>query len=92
MAKLDALADGLHEKTGYPKTHIKQILTHFGDELINVLKKEGEVKIWGVGTISVKMRGARAYHNPQTGEKVDRPDTPIIRFKVAPSLKKSIKA
>ena len=55
------------------------------------LKKEGKVRLDGLGTFIVVDRKARTGVNPQTKAKIKIPATKAPRFRAAQALKDSVK-
>jgi DNA-binding protein HU-beta len=54
-------------------------------------KKEGQVRISGLGTFKVVQRQARNGINPQTKKKIKIPATKVPRFSAAKALKEAVK-
>ena len=55
------------------------------------LKKEGKVRLDGLGTFVVAERKARTGFNPRTKAKIKIPATKAPRFRAAQALKDSVK-
>lgn len=54
------------------------------------IKKNGRFSFPGFGTFTVRARAARKGRNPQTGETIKIKASKSIKFKAAPSLKRSL--
>ena len=59
----------------------------FASELAATLKKEGAVRVTGVGVFTVRTLKARQGRNPRTGEAVEIPTRRRIAFKASKYLK-----
>lgn len=86
-----AIADIIHEKMGGTKTSAEQALDAVLSEMINTLKKGGEVSIAGLGIFSTKARAARTARNPKTGESIQVKATTVPKFRAAKALKDAVK-
>jgi len=73
----------------------KKVATAMLDSLVKtlqeVLKKEGKIRIDGLGTFVVAERKARIGVNPQTKAKIKIPATKAPRFRAAKALKDAVK-
>jgi nucleoid DNA-binding protein len=80
----------LHDRTGYPKTELEEIV----EETFAVIKKavlaEGKVKLSGFGNFEIRYRKPRRGRNPQTGEGMMIAGRRSLVFKPSPALKKSV--
>lgn len=59
-------------------------------EIVSALKKEGEVRLSGVGIFRVKQYPARKARNPRTGETVEVPARRKIRFSVSKKFTEAV--
>jgi integration host factor subunit alpha len=84
------IVEYLHDKMGYPKTELEEIV----DETFAIVKKvvlaEGKVKLSGFGNFEVRYRKSRRGRNPQTGERMMIAGRRSLVFKPSPALKKSV--
>ena len=61
------------------------------EEIMNTLKEDGVVDIYGFGKFSLSERAARMGLNPSTGEKIEIPASKAVKFKASKSLKDAVK-
>lgn len=80
MSRRD-LVNRIAVTTGYPKTHIDQVLVRFLDELVADLAEEGRVELRGFGAFRSVELSARVGRNPRTGEPVNIPASRHVRFR-----------
>ena len=59
------------------------LVNTFVKNVMNGVKKEGEVRIMGFGTFKKSKRNARTGVNPATGEKIKIPAMNVVTFKAA---------
>lgn len=85
-----AFIDNLAENMGTTKKVAGEAYHAFLATLTEAVANEGEVRLTGVGTFSVKDVDARTARNPKTGEAVEVPAKKKVLFKVSSSLKKFV--
>lgn len=89
MTKQD-IVNYLHDKMGYPKTELEEIV----EETFTIIKKsvlaDGKVKLSGFGNFEVRYRKPRRGRNPQTGQDMMIAGRRSLVFKPSPTLKKSV--
>lgn len=89
MTKQD-IVNYLHDKMGYPKTELEDIV----EETFTIIKKsvlaDGKVKLSGFGNFEVRYRKPRRGRNPQTGQDMMIAGRRSLVFKPSPALKKSV--
>ena len=89
MTKHD-IVEYLHEKVGFPRTELEEIV----EETFAIIKRtvlgEGKVKLTGFGNFEVRYRKPRRGRNPQTGEGMMIAGRKSLVFKPSPALKKSV--
>ncbi len=90
MNKAD-LANSVHEKLGGTKVQAEEVVETIINEIVNTLKKGGEVSIAGLGIFSTKQRAARTARNPRTGASVSVPAMRVPKFRAAKALKDAVK-
>lgn len=78
-------------KKGYTQKDCHQVLTDFIGTLEDILKEGNGVTFRGFGNFDVKTRSARSGTNPATGEKIDIPETKVIRFSAGNLLKRTVR-
>ena len=61
------------------------------NDIVESLKKEGRVRIAGIGTFKIRQMKARKARNPKTGESVDVPAKKKVAFKASPELLEAVK-
>jgi len=81
------LVDRIADTTGYPKTHIDQVLVRFLEELGADLAEDGQVQLRGFGGFRTVELPARVGRNPRTGEPVDIPARRHVRFRAYQRLR-----
>jgi len=72
------LIQQLVDKHGYTKKAATSIVDDFTDIILYNLGNGDTVSIHNFGCFDILERKARSCPNPQTGEKVDVPDSPIL--------------
>ena len=93
MTKSDlicSMADTGVEGNKITKAHCKEMLDLLQSCMIEALANGEEIFLSGFGTFNVSVREARVGRNPKTGEKIDIPETKIVTFKPAKSLKETV--
>jgi DNA-binding protein HU-beta len=83
---LERLAKDAKLSRGQAKSAFDSIVTMVS----KTLKKNGTLRIAGLGTFNVQKRGARTGRNPRTGEPVKIKASKTVRFKVSQTLKGSL--
>ena len=78
-------------KVKMKKAAIERLLDVILDEITEVLKEGGKVRLGGFGNFILRSRAARAGRNPQTGDKISIPVTKSPGFVAGINLKKAIK-
>jgi integration host factor subunit alpha len=86
----ETLAKAIKKKTGIGVSKSSLIL----DEIINIIvgsvKSNKQVKIRLFGSFYTKRKSERIGRNPKTMEEARIPARTVVKFKVAPTLKKKI--
>lgn len=92
MANLQTIVDSIAAAQGITKkaaeANVRQVL----ETIIATTVAEGEVKLAGFGSFSVKDVAAKTVRHPATGESLDVPATKKVSFKAAAALKERVKA
>lgn len=83
-----AIADG--EGIKYPKTVVAGVLEALETAATKALTSGDEVLLPGIGKLTPVKKAARTARNPRTGEKIEKPATTVVKFRVATSLKKQV--
>jgi DNA-binding protein HU-beta len=80
----------LAEKIGVSKTEAKLILDELNKLVVRELKKEGSIRLAGLGIFRKRKLKARVGRNPATGEQIKIPARTRMRFTPANALKDSV--
>ena len=83
-----AIAEG--EGAKYSKTVVASVLEKLDAVVANTLGGGDEVLLPGIGKLTPVKKAARTARNPRTGEKIEKPATTVVKFRVATSLKKQV--
>lgn len=70
--------------------HVFSIISILFDEIIKDLKAGKEIKIFNFGLLSTKSTKPRMYHNVSSRTFMQSPGYKIIRFSLAPQIRKKI--
>ena len=89
MNKRDII-DLLAERVDLSKTKSAEVVGAVFDILSESLAKDEAVAISGFGTFKVKVRQARKGRNPKTGAEIQIPESQVVSFKQAESLKDAL--
>jgi DNA-binding protein HU-beta len=80
----------LSEKVGTTKKQTKSMLETLTDLVVRELKREGALRLAGLGIFRKRKTKARIGRNPATGEQIKIPARTRLRFTPAKSLKDSV--
>lgn len=86
----DDIANEIAEKYDLTKTRSRQIVDYMFDRIACVLKKEGEVSIYGFGKFGTKERAEREGFNPSTKEKMTIESAVVPTFKPSKLLRETV--
>ena len=81
----------LANQTGMPKSKAEEMLKSLCGIIKDDLKKDGSIKLPGLGTFKVQMRAARTGRNPRTGKTLQVPARKAAKFQVSASLADELK-
>lgn len=84
------VAAHLAEKTEISKKQAKAILEELNSLVVRELKKEGSLRLAGLGIFRKRKTKARIGRNPATGEEIKIPARTRLRFTAAKALKDSV--
>lgn len=87
---LGQLAKAVAARFLLPEDQARQILTFALDTMAGNLRADRRVYFRGFGAFSRKIRPARWFKNPRTGERVRIPPRPYIAFSAAPALLRAL--
>ena len=80
----------LAEKIGISKKEAKLTLDELNKLVVRELKKEGTIRLAGLGIFRKRKLKARVGRNPATGEQIKIPARTRLRFTPAKTLKDSV--
>jgi DNA-binding protein HU-beta len=80
----------LADKLGVTKRQAKSALDELNELVIRQLKKEGSLRLAGLGVFRKRKLAARKGRNPATGEQIRIPARTRLRFTPAKALKDSV--
>ena len=80
----------LADKIGITKRQAKSALDELNDLVTRQLKKEGLLRLAGLGVFRKRKLKARMGRNPATGEQIKIPARTRLRFTPAKALKDSV--
>src|ERR1700683_4270137 len=80
----------LVEKIGIDKKQAKLTLDELNTLVVRELKKEGSIRLAGLGIFRKRKLKARMGRNPATGEQIKIPARTRLRFTPAKALKDSV--
>ncbi|MFZ0890778.1 MAG: HU family DNA-binding protein [Candidatus Binataceae bacterium] len=81
------VAAHLAEKIGMTKKQAKSSLEELTNLIVRQLKKEGSLRLAGLGIFRKRKTKARVGRNPATGEPINIPARTRLRFTPAKALK-----
>ena len=84
------VASHLSEKVGITKKQAKSALEQLTDLLVREIKREGSLRLAGLGIFRKRRTKARIGRNPATGDQIKIPARTRLRFTPAKSLKDSV--
>lgn len=90
MTKAELMAQ-VAKQTDLTQKKIEAVLKSIIEAIHDSLKKEGEIRIDGLGTLKVTERKARTGVNPRTKQKIQIPATKAPTFRPAKALKDAVK-
>jgi DNA-binding protein HU-beta len=84
------VATHISEKTGITKKQAKTVLEEMNALVVRELKKEGSLRLAGLGIFRKRKTKARMGRNPATGQEIKIPARTRLRFTAAKALKDSV--
>jgi DNA-binding protein HU-beta len=90
MMTQSQVAATLAEKTEISKKQAKAILEEINSLVVRQLKKEGSLRLAGLGIFRKRKTKARIGRNPATGEQIQIPARTRLRFTAAKALKDAV--
>lgn len=84
------LARSIKRETGLAINKASEIVDDIFDGLLDAIKKGDSVKIRMFGSFTTKRKNARVGRNPKNLQEAVIPERTVVKFKVAPTLKKRI--
>ncbi len=89
MTKSEMLV-ALAEASGLKKKDVVTLMDAQRELIYKTLKKEGQIKLDGLGVFQLKDRKARVARNPRTGEMVNVPAKKVVKIRVVKALKVAV--
>jgi DNA-binding protein HU-beta len=90
MMTQSQVAAHLADKVGISKKQAKTTLEELTSLVVRELKREGSLRLAGLGIFRKRKTKARKGRNPATGEEIKIPARTRLRFTPAKSLKDSV--
>jgi DNA-binding protein HU-beta len=90
MMTQSQVAAHLSEKVGISKKQGKAALEQLTELVVRELKKEGSLRLAGLGIFRKRKTKARIGRNPATGEQIKIPARTRLRFAPAKALKDAV--
>jgi DNA-binding protein HU-beta len=84
------IMDHLVKAVGITKKNAKLALDELNTLVVRELKKEGSIRLAGLGVFRKRKLAARLGRNPATGEQIRIPARTRLRFTPAKALKESV--
>ncbi len=84
------VATTLAEKAGISKKDARGVLDQLTELVVRELKKEGSLRLKGLGIFRKRKTKARIGRNPATGEQIKIPARTRLRFSPAKALKDAV--
>jgi DNA-binding protein HU-beta len=84
------VAGHIADKVGITKKQAKSALEELSGLVVRELKREGSLRLAGLGIFRKRRTKARVGRNPATGEPIKIPARTRLRFTAAKSLKDSV--
>lgn len=92
MANLQTIVDSIAAAQETTKKNAEATVRLVLETIIATTVAEGEVKLAGFGSFSVKDVAAKTIRHPSTGESLDVPASKKVSFKASSALKERVKA
>lgn len=89
MTKVD-IVEAIHEKVGFSKKEIANIVEIIFETIKEYLQKEDKIKISGFGNFVVRKKRARRGRNPKTGDDIEITPRRILTFKPSQVLRTAL--
>lgn len=86
------LAEAVYQQVGLSRSELAALVEAVLNEIVELLLKEGTVKISAFGTFVVRTKGPRVGRNPKTGQEVPIPPRRVLVFRPSQVLKERINA
>lgn len=84
------LAELVSAEADLPKATAGRVIKSLTDAIQDALANGETVSIPGFGSFTTVTRAARTARNPRTGETIDVPAKPAVKFKPAKALKDAV--
>ena len=90
LARVLTESDKQFGSGGLTRRQVEIVTRSVFDQMVAVLREEGNFARAGFGTFKVRERAARRGRNPRTGQAIDIPASKTIGFKAGAGLKKAV--
>jgi DNA-binding protein HU-beta len=90
VVTLKSVFEQLGEAHDLPKKQAQGLLTDFVAAMTSHLQAGARIRMSGLGTLEVKIRGARTGRNPATGETIQIKASKKVAFRPAKELKEAV--
>ena len=80
----------LADKIGITKRQAKSTLDELNELVTRQLKKEGLLRLSGLGVFRKRKLKARMGRNPATGEAIKIPAKTVLKFRIAKAMKDAV--
>jgi DNA-binding protein HU-beta len=84
------VASHLSEKVGITRKQAKSALDELSNLVVRELKREGSLRLAGLGVFRKRRSKARMGRNPATGEQIKIPARTRLRFTASKALKDAV--
>ena len=91
MNKSD-LIEKIVQKSKLPRKRAEQVVNLLFDSMTDALARGDRIEIRGFGSFISKQYKARTGRNPRTGEALTIPESRVVAFKMAKSLRDRLNA
>ena len=86
------MIDQIAHATGKPQTTVRAVVQQLLSEVSDELGRGNRLELRNFGVFEIKQRRYRTGHNPKTGEKVEVPPRPKVKFKPGRRMRQALEA
>lgn len=91
-ALVNIVHDSLRDRPAVTRTVAEEAVTATLSAITEALQMGQDVRLAGLGTLSIHDRAARTGVNPRTGEAIDIPAKKVVRFSAAKAVLEALNA